>query len=104
MRSGEAQRPWRRCVLYAVIACAFPAAVFAQTPVDDAEIIVTGTRIARPDATSASPINTFDAQVVAAHGAVQLEDFLNTLPIVSPDFSALSCAHGRRSACGRNPI
>jgi outer membrane receptor protein involved in Fe transport len=60
----------------------------AQTPPEEEpELVVTGTRIPRPDLASASPVVSFDAEEIAAHGAVQAEDFLNTLPQVGPDLS-----------------
>jgi outer membrane receptor protein involved in Fe transport len=60
----------------------------AQTETEEeTDIVVTGTRIPRPDLSSASPVASFDADEIAAHGAAQLEDFLNTLPQASPDLS-----------------
>jgi len=63
------------------------SAAHAQAPNQDVEIIITGTRIPRPDISSASPIVSFGAAEIRAHGAAQLEDFLNTLPQASPDFA-----------------
>jgi iron complex outermembrane recepter protein len=75
--------------MLAAAACfAAPLNAHAQAePEDEPEIIVTGTRIPRPDLASASPITSFGAEEIAAHGALQAEDFLNTLPQASPDFS-----------------
>ncbi|MGD9980309.1 MAG: TonB-dependent receptor [Hyphomonadaceae bacterium] len=70
----------------AVAGAAAPGAQAQTQPSEeDPEIVVTGTRIPRPDLTSASPVVTFGAEEITAHGALQLEDFLNTLPQVSPD-------------------
>ncbi|MDP1027639.1 TonB-dependent receptor [Sphingomonas sp. KR1UV-12] len=46
------------------------------------EIIVTGTRIVRPNNTSAAPISTTTANDLAIQGAVTIEDALNRLPQV----------------------
>jgi outer membrane receptor protein involved in Fe transport len=77
----------RRCALAVTAAVGAVSVAHAQTPPEEEEIVVTGTRIPRPDLSSASPVTTFSAEDVAAHGTLQVEDFLNTLPQVSPDFS-----------------
>ena len=62
----------------AVIACGLWATAAAQ---DDSleEIIVTGTRIARPDFVSASPIVTVPAEVFAQTGSSTVENTLNLI-------------------------
>lgn len=50
---------------------------------DDAQattVVVTGTRIRRPNLRSASPITTVDAKEVKLQGAVAVDSFLKTLP------------------------
>ncbi|WP_370032819.1 TonB-dependent receptor domain-containing protein [Qipengyuania mesophila] len=61
----------------------------AQDTGDDAEaaptggaIVVTGSRIARPDVESASPVTVVGAQEVADTGTVRVEDLVNSLPQV----------------------
>jgi outer membrane receptor protein involved in Fe transport len=44
------------------------------------EVLVTGSRISRPDYSSTSPIVTFDAEAVAQTGTVNIEQALNQLP------------------------
>lgn len=61
------------------------AAQSAPAQPDDV-IVVTGTRIPRPDLTSASPIAAFDRNDLNEFRAANLEDFINTLPQISPDF------------------
>jgi outer membrane receptor protein involved in Fe transport len=58
---------------------------FAQTA-DDADtadaIIVTGSRIARPELTAASPVSVVSSQDIKLQGASRVEDVLNSLPSV----------------------
>ncbi len=49
---------------------------------DRDEIIVTGTRIVRPNNQSAAPVTTVTAADIAAQGAVTIEDVMNRLPQV----------------------
>ncbi|WP_271301109.1 TonB-dependent receptor domain-containing protein [Sphingomonas sp. CV7422] len=49
------------------------------------EIVVTGTRINRPNVTSAAPITSVTAQDIRAQAPVNVEDVLNRLPQVAPD-------------------
>jgi outer membrane receptor protein involved in Fe transport len=49
------------------------------------EIIVTGTRIVRPNMKSAAPIVTVTAAEIAAQGATTIEEVLNRLPQVQPN-------------------
>jgi iron complex outermembrane recepter protein len=44
------------------------------------EIVVTGSRIARPDYSSTSPIVTFDQEAITQTGTVNIENALNQLP------------------------
>lgn len=64
------------------------AATAAVGPTDSGandSIVVTGSRIQRPNATSAAPITSVTAQDIRAQAAVNVEDVLNRLPQVSPD-------------------
>lgn len=55
---------------------------FAQEEIE--ELVVTGSRIARPDLTSVSPLATVGAAELAAKGVVNTENLLNTLPQAAP--------------------
>ncbi len=48
-------------------------------------IVVTGSRIQRPNTTSAAPITSVTAQDIRAQAAVNVEDVLNRLPQIAPD-------------------
>lgn len=55
----------------------------AQSAADEAEadtIVVTGTRIARPDVDSATPVTVVSAEALALSGTTRVEDLINTLP------------------------
>ncbi len=51
-------------------------------------IIVTGSRIARPDLTSNSPISVVSGQLLQDQGAVNVEEALNQLPQIQPGLNA----------------
>ncbi|MEG8038612.1 TonB-dependent receptor [Sphingomonas sp. LR60] len=57
----------------------------AQQPAEAVDIVVTGTRIVRPNLKSASPITTVTASEIRAQGAVNLEEVTNRLGQVQPD-------------------
>jgi outer membrane receptor protein involved in Fe transport len=61
-------------------------------------VIVTGSRIARIDALAESPIVTVGAEQIQQSGVVTVEQFLNTLPQVTP---ALSSQSNNPSSNGR---
>jgi outer membrane receptor protein involved in Fe transport len=66
----------------ALIAACCGGSAFAQTA-DGAEveaIVVTGSRIKSPDATSVSPVSTVTAKEITQRGVVRVEDLINTLP------------------------
>ena len=46
----------------------------------DADIIVTGTRVRRPDFNTASPVVSFDSALLKQSGTVNFTDFLTSLP------------------------
>ena len=48
-------------------------------------IVVTGTRLQRPNFTSNSPLTVVDATEIRLQGAIQVENVLNRLPQVTPD-------------------
>lgn len=89
MHGSPNWRAWQCALALAAAASASdPCNARAQMVEEEPEIVVTGTRIPRPDLAAASPIVSFRSEEIAANGALQLEDFLNTLPQVSPIFRA----------------
>ncbi|WP_241215074.1 TonB-dependent receptor [Sphingomonas sp. S-NIH.Pt15_0812] len=52
---------------------------------DGAELIVTGTRIQRPNIASAAPVTSVTAADIRAQAPVNVEEVLNRLPQISPD-------------------
>lgn len=70
-----------------------PTIVLAQvapkaTPAAVDEVVVTGSRIARRDYVSDSPLVTIDQSAIASSGSVTLESSLNTLPQITPSASS----------------
>ncbi|MFT3997839.1 MAG: TonB-dependent receptor [Asticcacaulis sp.] len=64
------------------------------------EVVVTGTRIRRPNLKSASPITTVDAQEASLQGAVNVESFLAKLPQVE----AAANENGSNGSDGRATV
>ncbi|MEG8023496.1 TonB-dependent receptor [Sphingomonas aurantiaca] len=56
-----------------------------RAPASDDTVVVTGSRIQRPNMTSAAPITSVTSQDIRAQAAVNVEDVLNRLPQVAPD-------------------
>jgi outer membrane receptor protein involved in Fe transport len=79
------------CVGAVATAAGYAPAAMAQDT-DDAleEITVTGTRIARQDYSSASPISTVEAELFSNTGAPTIETVLNTLPQFVPSITSTS--------------
>ena len=79
------------CAALTVMAAALatPAAAQAQDAgngeTDADAIIVTGTRIQNPGTVSASPISAVSAQEIRQQGAVNIENVLNRMPMITPD-------------------
>jgi outer membrane receptor protein involved in Fe transport len=66
-----------------LIALSCGAHAHAQDSAASAEVeavVVTGSRIKSPDATSVSPISTVTSKQIAQRGVVRVEDLINTLP------------------------
>ncbi|AXB79547.1 TonB-dependent receptor domain-containing protein [Novosphingobium sp. P6W] len=90
---GRASRALRHgALLTASLLALSPVIAFAQdTAAPDAgpaggnDIVVTGSRIRVPNATSVSPITTVNSEDLAQRGVTRLEDMLNTLPQVYAD-------------------
>ncbi len=70
------------------------APAFAQQSGSNASkpqsVVVTGSRIARIDALAESPIVTVGAEQIQQSGVVTVEQFLNTLPQITPGLSSQS--------------
>lgn len=81
-------------IICGVVALSMTAApAFAQTAAASetvAEVVVTGSRIARKDYVANSPITTVSAEAIKATGNTNVEDILNVLPQVVPGLSAAS--------------
>ncbi|WAC46790.1 TonB-dependent receptor [Asticcacaulis sp. SL142] len=60
-----------------------PAEPVAEEAVQ--EVVVTGTRIRRPNLKSASPITTVSSEEVQLQGAIAVDSFLNDLPMFTAD-------------------
>jgi len=64
----------------AALACGGVASA-QEAPADQIEaIVVTGSRLKSPDATSVSPVSTVGDKEIARRGVVRVEDLINTLP------------------------
>jgi len=74
---------------------AMPA--FAQVASDD-EVIVTGSRIAKKDFTSNSPVATIEAVQFERSGVINTENLLNTLPQTVPGLTRTSNNPGNGTA------
>ncbi|WP_269714012.1 TonB-dependent receptor plug domain-containing protein [Caulobacter sp. NIBR2454] len=61
---------------------------YAQDDVAVEEIVVTGSRIARPDLVSTSPVATVGEQELKQSGVVNTENLLNTLPQAVPGITS----------------
>ena len=75
----------------AVLTFSAPTSSEAQEPAYEEadaveEIVVTGSRIARRDFVSPSPISTIDRSEIEASPQATLEDLLNRMPQVLPDY------------------
>jgi len=62
------------------------------------EIVVTGSRLLRRDFNAPSPISTLDRDVLAASGQATLEESLNQMPQIQPDFGRTSNSPGDGTA------
>src|SRR5712672_2019009 len=86
--------PLRRAVRHALLFSSLVASVAAITPVFAAdeekqptEVVVTGSRIARPNLESTDPITTVSAEEIFQTGNTSVGDLLNDLPALRSTFS-----------------
>ena len=74
-------------MLALVVPLVIPDGVFAQAPEDDEgmveEVVVTGSRIKRSDASSISPISVLTAEDLRVSGNLTIENFLQDQPAVT---------------------
>ena len=64
----------------AAVACGSVASAQEASSDQVEAIVVTGSRIKSPDATSVSPVSTIGDKEIARRGVVRVEDLINTLP------------------------
>ncbi len=77
------------------------AAAQDEEAVEDV-ITVTGSRLARRDATAPSPVTTLDADQVITSGNVTIEDTLNQFPQVAPDTTSSTNQSGGAGVLSAN--
>jgi outer membrane receptor protein involved in Fe transport len=56
-----------------------------EAPQDSGSIVVTGSRITRPNVTAAAPITSVTSESIRAQAAVNIEEVLNRIPQIAPD-------------------
>ena len=76
------------CCAVAQPALAQESSPAASIPAETGEVIVTGSRIARPDLSSPSPITVVNEDFFRQKGTVNIEEVLNQLPQVVPGLGA----------------
>jgi outer membrane receptor protein involved in Fe transport len=52
---------------------------------DEGSVVVTGSRISRPNVTAAAPITSVTSESIRAQAAVNIEEVLNRVPQIAPD-------------------
>ncbi|MDG5494877.1 TonB-dependent receptor [Niveispirillum sp. BGYR6] len=87
----------RSLLIGAAIGLAVVSTASAQEPVIE-EIVVTGSRIARPELTSSSPVAVVDAAAFEQAGAATVDSVLNELPQIIPSLGSFSNNGGNGSA------
>ncbi len=92
---GNGIQRWR--VSAAWVFLLSPCVSPAQAP-ELEEIVVTGTRIARPDFTSASPIVSVPAEAFSRRGSTTVETTLNEMPQLVPAHTSTSNTFGNGEA------
>jgi outer membrane receptor protein involved in Fe transport len=103
-RLAECRFALTLCGLLTTVLWIAPRSVLAQAEtaesVDEAveEIVVTGSRIKRRDFNSPSPIATIDRDAISFTGLPSLEEALNQMPQVVPDFGRSSNNPGNGTA------
>ncbi|MEC7933235.1 MAG: TonB-dependent receptor plug domain-containing protein, partial [Pseudomonadota bacterium] len=83
---------FQRRLLASTLLLGLTTPAFAQTAddADEGTIVVTGSRIARPDLQQASPIAIVSAQELKLSGKVNVEAIINDLPQLVPSATGAS--------------
>lgn len=98
-------RAVRAALLCGAASLALPVAAQAQqsgAPQQLEEIVVTGSRIARTDVTSASPISVINAEAFQYSGTPNVEDVLRRLPVASGAMTNSATNNGGRGTAQVN--
>ena len=87
---------FQRRLLASTLLLGLTTPAFAQTAddADEGTIVVTGSRIARPDLQQASPIAIVSAQELKLSGKVNVEAIINDLPQLVPSATGASTKPG----------
>ena len=101
MKTGTNPAVFLAATASVIALAASPAA--AQTHSDD-EIIVTGSRIAKSEFTSADPIQAIDPESAKLQGQVQLADILQSTPAAQGSIQITSAISNRFVANGGNDV
>jgi iron complex outermembrane recepter protein len=82
----------RRMIGAAAVLSAGGAFAQGEPPPDPMmeEVVVTGTRIPRPELTSPSPVVSYSRDEITAYAPTVVEEFLNSLPQIAPDLGRTS--------------
>lgn len=86
MKTALARLLTTTCLLAAITPAAHAQDVQEEAKEEDsAQIIVTGTRILRPNANAAAPITSITDAEIKAQSPISVEEVLNRLPQIAPD-------------------
>ncbi|MDE8652617.1 TonB-dependent receptor plug domain-containing protein [Novosphingobium album (ex Liu et al. 2023)] len=103
MKNNLTRAALRGSTCLALIALALPGAAFAQTASDEASddemIIVTGSRIARPEVDAVNPVVAITSQDILDSGTTNVTDYLKTLPALAGSLSSYNNS-GDRAGIG----
>jgi len=93
-------------ILLGATCAAFSAPVYSQSGDDEVldEIVTTGSRIARKELTSVSPINILDTQAIEFAGSNSVATILNELPAAGVPGSVDTATNFRTTTTGLNTI
>jgi outer membrane receptor protein involved in Fe transport len=98
MVQGRASRRFQRGLLLGAAMGLVATGVAGAQELQLEEIVVTGSRIARPELTSSSPVTVVDAASFEQAGAATVDSVLNELPQIIPALGAFSNNGGNGTA------
>ncbi|KPF83893.1 hypothetical protein IP70_16915 [alpha proteobacterium AAP38] len=98
MVQGRSSRRFQRGLLLGAAIGLAATGVAGAQELQLEEIVVTGSRIARPELTSSSPVTVVDAAAFEQAGAATVDSVLNELPQIIPALGAFSNNGGNGSA------